>query len=333
MLTRSASLIMILAVISLGRPWIGRADGPYPPYSEIRGYTPVFRPYTGPDGKLRIAIREFRAGRSKKLLSLDPDTFATEVVEAVAAGGRDVLGNDWEDTPFYRAVLAYTETEGGMGAKNPEMSGITRGPADSGGVYLTVDLCPTKKGLDRAVFEVSQGLMRPRGAPLPIAIAVSGLWIRGHAKDLDWLKEEIKAGRLDVTWVNHSYSHPYRRGRPEEKNFLLTPGIDFRKEVLGAEIEMLSSGITPQPFFRFPGLAADARLLSGLRGLSLIPVAADAWPARGGAPSSGSIILVHGNGNEPEGPAWLASFYEERRHEIEEGKLRPLPIRDAFNGR
>lgn len=54
-------------------------------------------------------------------------------------------------------------------------------------------------------------------------------------------------------------------------------------------------------FFRAPGLVTDTKLLNQLSIDGLILVGSDAWLAKGEGPQSGSIILIHGNGNKPQG--------------------------------
>ncbi|WP_063653705.1 hypothetical protein [Candidatus Arsenophonus triatominarum] len=38
-----------------------------------------------------------------------------------------------------------------------------------------------------------------------------------------------------------------------------------------------------------------------IKNLGLIPIGSNAWLAKGEQPKSGSIVLIHGNGNEPAG--------------------------------
>jgi hypothetical protein len=73
---------------------------------------------------------------------------------------------------------------------------------------------------------------------------------------------------------------------------------------------MIGKGLPPSVFFRFPGLVADEKLIKLLAKLSLIPLGADAWLAKGEEPRKGSIILVHGNGNEPPGIARLMNILQ-----------------------
>ena len=104
----------------------------------------------------------------------------------------------------------------------------------------------------------------------------------------------------------------------------------FMDEVLSPERLLLERDITPSPFFRFPGLVSDRRLIESLRDLYLIPVGSNAWLAKGESPQAGSVILVHANGNEPEGIRRLFSFYDSQREAFRRGSAALLPLREAF---
>lgn len=106
---------------------------------------------------------------------------------------------------------------------------------------------------------------------------------------------------LDITWVNHSFSHPYFKGKPFNENFLLFPGMDMKSEVLITEKILLQHNQVPSMFFRFPGLVSNEMTVKELNKLGLIPIGSNAWLAKGEHPKSGCIFLIHGNGNEPLG--------------------------------
>ena len=100
-------------------------------------------------------------------------------------------------------------------------------------VFLTADLCPSLAplGLNPKFIEVSAWLAKKLGHAVPVAFAISGRWIRQHPSDLVTLFELEKSGLLKITWVNHSYRHPYHPERPAEQDFLLSEGVDFKDEV------------------------------------------------------------------------------------------------------
>lgn len=292
--------------------------------AKAASYRSVFKPYYGPGGRTLIAIRSFTYGDEKKYLALDPLTFETFLagpasVEASGEVPPDLLNK----TPFMKALERYTVPAGGL-----QNSGITVGECAANGFFLTIDMCPSRKEFERELFTATAGLNTD--APAPVAIAVSGLWIERHKKEFDWIVNEEKEGRLAVTWVNHTYSHPYNPRKPDIENFLLTPGVDFEGEVLRQETTLIEHGGVPSPFFRFPGLVSNDGLLVRLKALSLIPVGTDAWIAKREVPVECSIVLVHGNGNEPEGIQMLLKFYEEKRDAFSKGALRLLPLKDAF---
>ncbi len=136
---------------------------------------------------------------------------------------------------------------------------------------------------------------------MPIALSITGLWMLEHPRDLAWLKEMQLKQQIYITWINHSYNHRVSRSLPLKENFLLEPGTDINFEVLGTEQAMLKNGLLPSVFFRFPGLVSDQQLIYKITDFGLIPIGSDAWLAKGQQPQSGSIVLIHGNGNEPVG--------------------------------
>lgn len=304
-----------LAVFFLAAPLVGglavAADG-------IRELKAIFEPVIvkGNGSRALIAIREFERSSKKWRLAVDTQTFETFILPQ--GGAAPANGAAWKDTPFIRALERYNAHTEGI-----TNNGITG--ANASGVFLTVDLCPSKKAFDRAMFTRTIKAVGGHGAP--IAIAISGLWIERHESEFDWLINEAREGALRITWVNHSFSHPFDAKKPLEENFLLTDGVDFEKEVLETERLMLEKGVVPSPFFRFPGLVSDAKLHSRLRALSLIPIGANAWLAKGQTPKPGSIILVHGNGNEPDGINRLYDYYDDA---TKTGGVKFLPLREAF---
>jgi hypothetical protein len=96
------------------------------------------------------------------------------------------------------------------------------------------------------------------------------------------------------------YNHRVSKTNPLKENFLLEPGTDIKYEVLETE----------KPCWP---MACCRRCFSGSRAwylisnwckitdFGLIPIGTDAWLAKGQQPQAGSIVLIHGNGNEPVG--------------------------------
>lgn len=291
------------------------------PLAASAEYVPVFKPFHDKKGVLWIAIRRFTEGAEIKYLAVDPRALNTSLMEE-SDMDKAAIDGEWKSTPYAKALKRYNAPAGGL-----QDSGLRHGIGK--GLFLTVDLCPSSKKMDMELFKAAMEQPYLKGKPFPIAIALSGMWMEKHEDELAWILGMEKKGNLSITWVNHTFSHPYDRDRPLDENFLLKPGVDFEKEVLEDEQALIRRGLLPSPFFRFPGLVADKGLLEKLKNLFLIPVGADAWLAKGAQPEKGSIILVHGNGNEPEGVKKLIEFYETEKKNFELGELRFLPLKDA----
>lgn len=249
------------------------------------------------EGKILLAIRAFQCNSISHYLLADPQSLTTEVTPATATRPADTP--PLATTPYLRALDKSCAPPYRL-----ENHGLTHAMGVAQGMFLTVDLCQSDRPFERNMFEA----VAARGQAVPVAVAITGRWLDSHPEELTWLKEQTEKKRLAITWVNHSDSHPYTPGVAPEKNFLLTPGTDFRAELLTLEQKLLKNGLTPSVFFRFPGLVGSGAQMRQLRTLGLVPLGSDAWLARGETPQPGSIILIHGNGKEPAGIELLMSL-------------------------
>ena len=281
----------------------------------ISAYTTTFRPVVTREGEEQVVIRSFRIDAKPMALLVNPRTLATKVADVSDLTDTPVA--TVAETPYYRALSATTARPVQL-----QNHGLTHARQPVTGQFLTVDLCPSKRPFEQAFLETVAQLDQSR--PVSLAVAITGSWLRTHEREFNWLRDQERGGRLAITWVNHSLTHPYDSGVPLAQTFLLTPGLDRRREILSLEQNLLEHGVVPSVFFRFPGLVADQGAMDLLRELGLIPVGSDAWLAKGELPRLGSIILVHGNGNEPAG---IKKFNELRRN----GALRELlPLAQAI---
>jgi len=183
-----------------------------------------------------------------------------------------------------------------------------KNPTVKNAVTITIDLCPSSKPYEAKLFKALEGLGQRAGQPLPVTIFVSGRWIERHQDELKVLKKMY----LNITWGNHSYSHPVA------DDFLNNPKVNFRREMLKNITAMEKFSLQPSRYFRFPGLRHNRQRLEQLAALGYISVDSNAWLGKihwwhrfvGGRIKAGSIILIHGNGNERAGVvdefiAWL----------------------------
>ena len=198
-------------------------------------------------------------------------------------------------------------------------AGITHDWTLHEGICLTIDLCPSLKRLDKQLFNKIAKHFPETERPIPLAVCVAGGWIKAHDADLEWLKKQVADSVFDIDWVNHSYHHFVSDSLPLNKNFMLHPSTNIQTEVLNNEILMINKGLTPSVFFRFPGLISDKKLFINILRYGLLPLGSDAWLAKNQEPKPGSIVLIHGNGNEPLG---IKKFYEllDKQHQATVGK-------------
>ncbi len=259
--------------------------------ARVHDYEPVFESCAR-NGETRFATRSFRIDGEKLLLTVDPQTLATSLERAACWRCAETNDADEADTRFLQAVRPPADPNRPPALVN---AGLIHG--EGAGVFITGDLCPSHKPLDRAFIEE----VAAQGPGAPLTLAVSGAWIARHAEDFAWLQEKAHSGAIDITWANHSYSHPYVGGVKDAQNYLLRPGVDLDREIFETEKLLIAHGEVPSVFFRFPGLVSDAALLEKLKERHLVALGADSWLALGPPPRAGSIVLVHPNGNEPGG--------------------------------
>lgn len=81
--------------------------------------------------------------------------------------------------------------------------GLVRSLRPVRGYFLTVDLCPlSKKGFNQELFETLEHASQVHGtAALPVALSVSGGWIKRHREAFAWLRNESAGVKLMLEWV------------------------------------------------------------------------------------------------------------------------------------
>ncbi|WP_231426010.1 MULTISPECIES: polysaccharide deacetylase [Pedobacter] len=267
-------------------------------FEDIKRYKVNYSLATQSSEKL-IATRSFVNNNVKYLLLVNPETLDTKVD---LASNYSISSLQWPNVFVIFKNTAYVKslTEAAAKAVQLQDAGIDHAIPKEAGITLTIDLCPSHKPLDRIIFQSVFDEFKKIEQPAPLAISVSGKWMLKHQDDLNWLKSLVDKKELDITWVNHSYNHEVNN-LPLAENFLLAPGTNLDTEVLENEKLMLKNGLTPSVFFRFPGLVSDKSVVQKIETYGLIPIGSDAWLAKGQQPNEGSIVLIHGNGNEEVG--------------------------------
>ncbi len=264
-----------------------------------------------------LILRRFENNGRDYLLLINPQTLQSKVDESSFYQIKPMTLAEtrtfFKSTPYEKAISTSEKQ-----SVNIQDAGIERGMPTETGISLTADLCPSHKPLDRRIFTDMITEFKKVEKPVPIALSVSGLWMLKHVTDIEWLKKLRDSGEIRVTWVNHSYNHRVSATAPLKENFLLEPGTDMNVEVLSTEKLMLKNGLVPSCFFRFPGLVSDQQLVYKVTDYGLIPIGSDAWLAKGQQAQDGSIVLIHGNGNEPVGVADFIKLLQSKTKQISE---------------
>jgi len=247
-----------------------------------------------------MIIRSFENEGKSYYLLVNPQTLETKIEEPNFYLVKPMNLTDartfFKNTPYQKA-LRKAEKQ----SVTIQDAGIESGVPKETGISLTADLCPSHRALDKRIFTDIFNEFKKVERPVPVALSITGIWMRQHPQDLEWLKQMQAKHEIYITWINHSFNHRVSLKAPLKENFLLEPGTDISYEVLETEKAMLKNGLLPSVFFRFPGLVSDQQLAYKITDFGLIPVGTDAWLAKGQQPQAGSIVLIHGNGNEPTG--------------------------------
>jgi hypothetical protein len=227
--------------------------------------------------------------KSQKSLLVDNHKLTTILLPSNKLSTRIPCKKDSHYEQLRSMALSQSKTVANRGMKK----GFTKGYA------LTVDMCPSsKKGFERSFYEA---LIKKQKA-YPVTISMTKKWAIYHPKAFAQLKAWDDNRDLQITWMNHGSWHPYERGVAIEKNFINLEGVDFTKEVLDNENFLIKEGRVPSIFYRFAGLVSNDKAFAYLiKELGLIPVGSKAWLAKGETIQKGSIVLLHGNKNEPLG--------------------------------
>ncbi|SUJ24133.1 Uncharacterised protein [Sphingobacterium spiritivorum] len=285
-------------------------------FDNIRNYKVDWSLLEKKDSQL-IGLRSFTADNKAYFLTVDPVTLQTRVIlsdgyKRTRSTYADICSR-FNKTAYIRGFDLVRRTE-----QNLQNAGLDLPMPQEQGINLTIDLCPSHKPFDRVIFQSLFSAFKGKSRRLPVAISVSGKWMLKHQEDLNWLKNLDKDGTLQITWVNHSYSHVYKN-QPLTSNFLLSKGTNMDVEVLENEKLMLRNGILPSVFFRCPGLVSDKAVIDKLLSYGLIAVGSDAWLAKGQHPGDGSIVLIHGNGNEELGVKDFIKLLQQENTAIRSG--------------
>ena len=277
----------------------------------------------------RIAIRTFFLDNERSFLLVNPLNLKTSIQKAIDVRACSTswteLRRQYVPDPYIKALMS-AETA----SSELQDAGITHIYSLTHGIDLTADLCPSKRGLDRNFFSDLVKIIGKGTSPIPLAIAITGVWMDEHPDDFCWLLNLVENEEVDITWINHSYHHRTGKDPKLSRDFLLQEGTDINQEILRTEIALIEHGVMPSVFFRFPGLVSSDSLVKRIVSYGLIPVGSDAWLAKNQWPTDGSIVLVHANGNEPIGIHRFFKLVQEEEPNINNRQWQLLDLRESI---
>jgi peptidoglycan/xylan/chitin deacetylase (PgdA/CDA1 family) len=297
-------------------------------FAQIQQYEVYFGKIEHASGGQAFTLRRFNSNNKTYYLTFNPQNLLTEVQPA-----KNLQVDSLSLLQFKNATAntAYGKALGDEIAHDQpkQDAGITNGNPNEQGINLTVDLCPSQRPLTRQLFVQLINVFSPAELPAPVSIAVTAVWMQAHPDDLNWLRGMERSGKLRITWINHSYHHFYNPKLPLPENFLLAKNTNLAVEVLGNEQAMLEHDLMPSLFFRFPGLVSDRAVFDKITQYGLLPLGSDAWLAKGQHSKKGSVVLVHGNGNEPIGVADFQRLLVQESPSIHQKKWLLLDLEES----
>ncbi len=179
-----------------------------------------------------------------------------------------------------------------------------------GKVSLTSDLCWSIRPYEKEFYYELPNRSADGSQTVYCTQFISGRWLQQQPLAMADLLELEKEPSIDFIWGLHSWDHPksgifMNAYAPES----------LRGDTLHLEKILLEWGVVPEHFYRFPGLKHDETRLNEILAMSLLPVDCDSWvsgmhldrPPHRVPATNGSILLVHGNGNEARG---ISRFFE-----------------------
>lgn len=275
------------------------------------------RPLAVAAGESVRIIRKLSYNSIPSYVVMHAESFALGLFKQVDidAGSVDASQEAIKATSLFKALGGTrTKTVSGLNEFLPALPGNSKVR-----FAVTIDMCQSSNPWDQDLFNRLVALGGELGKPVHVGVAMTGLWAAGHAENFHQLVRWQKEGKLDITWINHSYRHTLSKQSSGEFLFLTAPTINFKAEVLDLEKLLLEQGLMFSPLFRFPGLAHNAARLTELNSLSLFGLDANAWLAKGEKIEDRSVVLIHGNGNERNGIELFLKEIKSRREKLATG--------------
>jgi len=234
-----------------------------------------------PRGCHLVLLRELTLDDTNYYVAVDAQTLISYLIEQNVLDTSFGIAVRESDLPYFQLLVQ---------SKKKPIERINHQGRDQR-MVLSLDFCPSNQETELNFLE---SLPNSFNEVSWIAF-LSGRWMESHLQDLHRLRLLDLTDQQKIIFANHSYQH---LAFPP---FMADLSVDFESDVLRNEEVFLKFGLVPSVFYRFPGLQYNQQRLDSLRQLGYIAISSQAWLAKKQLPVSGSIILLHGNGNERQG--------------------------------
>lgn len=284
--------------------------------TQIKAYHQI-KKYYKYDNQLFMSIRSFQYKETHYFLILNLDTLKTNILSSKTIKNYKNISQPTRTTTYNKLLKTALKNTNSL-----SNAGVTEAFTREKGIYLTIDMCPSKKhGFEKGLFK--RLINSKKEGKTPISIAITYKWAINHQKEFSWLLKQKE--HIDITWINHSKTHYYNpKIKMLKKNFMLHDSTELRSEIFDVEKMLILNNQIPSLFFRFPGLISDKNLVQQvIENYSLIPLGTNNWLVKSQKEFKlNQIVLVHGNLNEREGISLFNQYYD--------NKIKLLPLLGAF---
>ncbi len=178
------------------------------------------------DNKKVFALRQMNLNNVPTSLVVDAENLETQLITSSCLSCTSLTTSDLVNSSYGRLLESATSAPYPL-----QNDGIVSGNVNSRNVSLTIDMCPSQKGISQNVYNQIVNIATSTQSAFPVGIAMTQRWLSRYRDHFLWLKELQISGQLKVVWINHSANHFYDRNLPLENNFLLAPNTDFINEV------------------------------------------------------------------------------------------------------
>jgi len=184
--------------------------------SSIQNYQPFLQICETASSQEVILTRKMRSGSHDLAFIVDPSSLKTQLIEQQCLQScRNTSVEELSSQTRYGQMLE----ESSKAPFLTENDGLNQSTINKG-VLLTVDMCPSRKNMDTDFFSAIES--KAQSQKVSFAVAITDRWISQFPDSFQKLKNMQKNKNIELSWINHSATHPYKKGLKFSENFLFS---------------------------------------------------------------------------------------------------------------